>query len=353
MDDIKENIEIIEEKNKILTVDDLIEDIRKEEPDYIPDKINVVKLRTFTTAENIIPISFNDINEIDPIPIEYIFYPCLPTQGIAFIYAATGVGKTLFSLNLAYSIAQGGNFLKYIVPKPRKVLYIDGEMAFNQVHSRLMQIKLNHGELDYPENFNLLTPDKIHPFRMPKIDCPHGQQTYDDIFDKYNYELIVIDNLSMLSTFDENKSNEWILIQDWLLKHRSKGRSFIIVHHAGKEKMGYRGTSRMLDCVDTAISLQHIKNDGLEEENISIKKFKVVYEKARLFGDKDILPFEVQLENNKWSYQSMDKTNLEKVVEMVKSKMSQRDIAKELLLPQTTVFRLTKKAKEIGMLPYC
>lgn len=332
-----------------MTPDELLADIRKTNPDYMPK--NVVRIKPLPDAKNIVPIEFDDLKSIIIKPMEYVFYPCLPVQGLAFIYAGTGLGKTLFALNLAYAIAAGGNFLKYSCPKPRKVLYIDGEMAFNQIHSRLMQIKNKQGELDNPKNFSLLTPDKVLPFRMPKIDSLTDQQIYEEIIAVGEYEVIVFDSLSMLSSFDENKSNEWIIVQDWLLKLRSFGKTVIVIHHAGKDKSGYRGTSRMLDCVDVAISLQPIKEESLEEEKKFSKKFKVVYEKARIFGDADVLPFEVILENNDWTYQSLDKNNLEKVVEMRKAAINQRDIAKELLISQTTVFKLIKKAKEKGLLP--
>ena len=41
------------------------------------------------------------INDVPPLQ-EFIFSPCFPTQGIGWIYASTGLGKTLFALNLAY-----------------------------------------------------------------------------------------------------------------------------------------------------------------------------------------------------------------------------------------------------------
>jgi RecA-family ATPase len=332
-----------------MTADELLADIRKSDPDYMPK--NVVRIKPLADAKNIVPIPLGDLKAIIPSPIEYICYPCLPTQGLGFIYAASGVGKTLFSLNLSYSIAQGGNFLKYSCPKPRKVLYIDAEMAFNQIHNRLLKIIEIQGELDNPQNFSLLTPDKVLPFRMPKIDNPADQKIYEEIIAIGEYEVIVFDNLSMLSSFDENKSNEWIIVQDWLLKLRSFGKTVIIIHHAGKDKSGYRGTSRMLDCMDVAISLQPVKLEETEEDS-HIKKFKIVYEKHRIFEGMEVLPFEVTLENFKWNYQSMEKSNIEKVVEMIKAKMSQREIARELLIPQTSVCRLVKKAKEKGLLNY-
>lgn len=298
-------------------------------------------------------LSFDQLETIVPPPIEYIFYPCLPTQGIAFIYAATGVGKTLFTLNMAYAIAGGGSFLKYQCPKPRKVLYVDGEMPFNQVHNRLMQIAERQGELDFKNNFALITPDKILPYRVPKIDEEEGQFIYKELLIKREFEVVIFDNLSMLTSVDENKSNEWKIVQDWLLHLRSLGKTVIVVHHAGKDKNGYRGTSRMLDCVDTAISLQPVNEDEIEEEKIHLgKKFKVVYQKSRLFGGKEALPYEVTLCDGFWSYQSLEKTEIDKVIDLINMKMSQRDIAKDLGFSQSKVFRLIKKARNLGLLLY-
>ena len=344
------------DKVKNLTVEEQIknlkEDIQKEEPEYIApkDSDNVIHMRPRPSIEHMLPIEFDELEKMEIKKIEYIFYPCLPTQGIAFLYAATGLGKTLFALNLSYSIAQGGKFLKYYCSYPRKLLYVDGEMPFNQVHSRLMEISKHHGNLDNPENFSLLTPDKIFPFQMPKIDDPYGQEYYEQLIEKNKYEVIVIDNLSMLSSFDENKSSEWLPIQDWILKLRSKGISIIIVHHAGKEKKGYRGTSKMIDCADVAISLQPILEDNIDEDNPTAKKFNVVYQKSRIFGGIEANPFEVSLENGIWSYKSMNLSNKEKIVERINLGLSQVSISRELNVSEAYVSRCVREAKEKGLI---
>ena len=335
-----------------MTLSELIADIQKDDPTYLPpSKTNVVPLKPTATEENIIPIAWSDFKKDVPKPIEYIFYPCLPVQGIAFIYAATGLGKTLFTLNLAWAIAGGGNFLKYTCPKPRKVLYVDAEMAHNQIYGRLKAIEERQGVLDFEENLHILTPDKILPYRLPRLDVIEDQMLYQKIIEKGNFEVIIFDSLALLSSFDENKSHEWVIIQDWLLYLRSLGKTIIIIHHAGKNTAGYRGTSRMLDCVDTAISLQPVAEEGLEDENVTAKKFNVVYQKARLFGGKEALPFEASLDHGFWSHRSTEQTDLEKVTEKVNAGMSQREIAKELLTTQSRVFRLITKARKLGLLP--
>lgn len=328
--------------DKIIISPDEIESMQK--------KHNIAPIRALPDIAPYEMLTLTQLMNETPPPIEYVFSPCLPTQGIAFIYAASGLGKTLFTLNLAYAIAGGGNFLKYECPKPRKVLYVDGEMPYNQLHNRIMQIVARHGEIDFESNFCVLTPDKIAPLRIPKIDEEDGQYIYKELALKEKVEVIVFDNLSMLTSLDENKSAEWKSVQDWFLHLRSLGITVIVVHHAGKDKNGYRGTSRMLDCVDTAISLQPVTEDGLEEENVNVKKFKVVYHKARLFGGKDALPYEVSLENGFWTYRSMDQTEMDKVIEKLNAGMNQRDIAKELLCSQSKIFKIVQKARKFGLL---
>lgn len=340
MDDVKDK--------GYITPDELYEMIKAEDPSYVPP--NVSSIRPAADISNIIPITLADMLKETPKPIEYVLSPCLPTQGIGFVYAATGLGKTLFTLNLAYAIAQGGSFLKYTCPFPRRVLYVDGEMSYSQLHSRLSQINQQQGEMFEHENLRILTPDKIAPFRMPMIDEPYGQDIYLQLIQKYDIEVVVFDNLSMLASFDENKSHEWKIIQDWFLYLRAMGKTIITVHHSGKEKQGYRGTSRILDCADVAISLQQITDTELEEESILTKKFKIVYQKARAFGGRDALPFEVTLHNGKWSYQSMQKTEMDQVIDMVGLKMNQRDIAKDLGLSLGKVNKLIRKAKDLRLI---
>lgn len=324
--------------------DDLEKSIKERDPSYS----NVSPIRQ--SNSKIQSIDYKEISSIKPKPIEYILYPWLPKQGIAFIYAAAGVGKTLFAMNSAYAICKGGNFLKYKCPMPRKLLYIDGEMSYVQIHNRFMQMIKQQGELEGEDkkNWNLFTPDKVLPFRLPKICDPEGQRFYTELIEKEKYEVLVIDNLSALSWIDENNNQEWKVIQDWIMTLRAKGLSIIIVHHAGKDSKGYRGTSRMLDCVDSAISLQNIVSQNTESESelTSSRKFKIEYQKARTFTGSEAMPFEVTLSNSGWTYESAEKNNTERIREMhFDLGMRPIEIATELGINKTHVCRMIKKFK--------
>lgn len=312
---------------------------------------NVVSLRCNPELEKgIKAITYTDLISTEPQPLQYVLTPWLPVQGIAFVYAATGVGKTLFTLNVAYCIAGGGNFLKYKAPESRKVLYIDGEMSYAQVHTRFAQTVNQQGPLDYPENFCLLTPDKVAPFTLPKICTPEGQDFYNRFIDRENIQVIVFDNLSMLSAIDENNSEQWKIVQDWLIYLRSHGRTIVMVHHAGKDKRGYRGSSRMLDCADTAISLQNMTDNSFENEITNTTSFKIVYQKSRTFAGVDALPFDVSLTPLGWTYESNEKNNFIRIVEMYELGIKPNDIASELGINRSYIYKVLKKARFTGLI---
>lgn len=335
--------------------------------DNEPINISNEEIESSRKAHNITPLK--PIQIIEPLTMgimqtetppkkQYNIYPVLPVQGIAFVFAATGVGKTMFTLNVAYAIAGGGNFLTYTAPKPRKVLYVDGEMSYVDIHQRLMQIVKQQGNLDVPDNFMIFTPDKMIagnenlPIRMPKICSPEGQAFYSNVIERHNIDVIVFDNLSMLSTVNLDTGEDLHLINDWQLHLRAQGKSMINVHHAGKDKFGYRGSSRLLDHVDTAISLQAVDDFIPEQADESLmgKRLKIVYQKNRSFYGKDALPIEATFNNGTWSCRSMEKSEMERIVEMVDLKMNQTAIAKELNCSQSKIAKLIKKARKLKLI---
>src|SRR6516165_8627288 len=77
------------------------------------------RLRTLTAAEFL---------ALDLPPRELIVDPWMPTQGLAMIHSARGIGKTHLALGIAYAVATGSMLLGWTVPEPRRVIYLDGEM---------------------------------------------------------------------------------------------------------------------------------------------------------------------------------------------------------------------------------
>src|SRR3954471_7732366 len=71
---------------------------------------------------------------------ELILDPILATDSLALLYGPRGLGKTFVALGIAWAVAGGGSFLGWTADRPRKVLYIDGEMAAIDLQARLRML---------------------------------------------------------------------------------------------------------------------------------------------------------------------------------------------------------------------
>lgn len=256
-----------------------------------------------------------DFVQIDFPPREWLLYPFIQEKGIAMISAGTGIGKTFFALTIALAISQGKSFLKFKAEKPHKVLYIDGEMAAEEMQQRIKTLSVGLG-IDPNTNNNLsiwtsdLQPDNI----MPNLSKEDGQKQIEDYLQHNETKLLIIDNLSVLCNgIRENDAESWARFQDWLLVLRRQGYSALEIQHNGKNG-DYRGSSKQQDILNYTISLkkpeQSKKSDGA--------RFEVHFGKTRGICGNDVSPFEVRLQsvqNNdglEWVMTDINSEKLEK-----------------------------------------
>lgn len=296
--------------------------------------------------KKIFPVDIMDFLGLEFPPRKNLISPWLPSQGLAMVYAARGIGKTHFALGVAYAVASGGSFLGWQAPCPAGVLYIDGEMPGVVMQERLAGIALsNNKEPSAP--FILLTPD-LQAGGMPRIDVEEGQQLIESILSE-DIKLIVIDNISTLSGAKENEADGWTPIQAWALRQRAIGRSVLFIHHSGKGGQ-QRGTSRREDVLDTVISLKRPTDYKSDQGAV----FEIHFEKARgIYGD-DVKPIEATLSTDNegrsiWLTRTVEAGTYERVVRLLNEGMRQSEIAEELGLHKSNVSRHAKRAMEEGL----
>ena len=275
-----------------------------------------------------------------------ILSPIIPEQGLVMIYASRGIGKTYLSLSIAYPVACGGNLFeeRWKCESPRKVLFIDGEMPASLLQERLRNLASESPmNLENDDNLKILTSD-LQDHGIQDLSTVQGQESVEKFLE--DADLIIIDNLSSLCRSGrENESESWMPLQEWLLSLRRRGKSVLLIHHAGKSG-NQRGTSKKEDLLDTVISLKRPEAYDSEEG----ARFEIHYEKTRSFYGKEAKPFEVclQQDNKRFIWQAKDVSGSEykQTVRLSEQGFSQRKIAHELGISLSTVNRHLKKAKE-------
>ena len=305
---------------------------------------------TPTIPPRIIALDIDELLLREFPPMEPLLSPWLCKQHLSMVYAWRGVGKTHFALGVAYAVAGGGRFLKWKADKPRRVVYIDGEMAGAAIKARLASIVASSpDEHEPPEGFfKVITPDaQLLP--LPDLASHEGQAALQPHI--VDADLIVVDNLSSLMRAGaENEGESWVPIANWALAMRKQGKAVLFVHHAGKGGQ-QRGSSRREDLMDVVIKLDHAK----DYEAAKGAAFLVEFEKSRHLSGDDAKDIEAALVENEqgiqiWEWKDAEAGMSERIIALHHETpdMTQSEIATELGVNRSTVSRALKKFKQQG-----
>jgi hypothetical protein len=284
-------------------------------------------------------------------PREPILSPWLNSQDLCMVYAARGIGKTHFAISVAYAVATGTDFLKWKADKPRKVLYLDGELPGVVLQQRLAMhcpsIKPKEGY------FKAWTPDLMGLEEdsppMPDLSTADGQKVINAQIEA-DTAFIVIDNLSAwCRTGRENEGESWLPMSTWLSYLRRRGIAVLLVHHAGKNG-AQRGTSKKEDLLDISIALDRPK-EYLPEQGAA---FTAEFTKARHLKGNEAESLEIVLndveDKAQWSWRTVELSTFDRVVTLANEGLKASEIVIELDIHKSTVSRHLKKAKSDGLL---
>lgn len=278
---------------------------------------------------------------------EPLLMPWLHSQDLCMVYAPRGVGKTHFCLAIAYAIASGGTFLGWTAPKPRKVLYLDGELP-GAVMQRRCLMHCPDSEPD-PGMLRLFTPDlpEMDGRSLPDLSTYEGQAELDQLVES-DTSLVVVDNLSAWArTGRENDAESWHPVADWILGLRRRGMAVLLVHHAGKGGQ-QRGTSKKEDLLDVVIGLSRPKDYSPDKGAVFVADFT----KARNLTGEDAHSVELALGGDdtraKWTWRSAEMATYDRVVALHNEGLKPGEIVAELEVNKSTVSRHLRHAREVG-----
>lgn len=181
----------------------------------------------------------------------------IDAQTLTMVYAKSGVGKSLFTLDLALSVATGGSFLGCKVSNPVPVLYLDGEMNKATVNKRLTlfdaddrvdaNYRVNDTDLKY------YTGDSDGPVRLSTQENRAG---VIEFIKTSQYRFIVLDSLrTLFQVADENASSSVQHVNDFLMSLRHLGCTVVLVHHSNKDGLAYAGSTNIETVLDYAVGI--------------------------------------------------------------------------------------------------
>ena len=279
--------------------------------------------------------------EAAPKPQAFILDPILSPGTVALIYGQAGVGKSFLALGLALAAAGAGSMLGWTAPRPRKVLYLDGEMRPHQVAARLRLF----GPLPPSLRMWLATEQD-----GPKLDLSTEKGIIRLAASWERAELVVIDSLSSLAGTTHRDPERWTEMRRFLAFQQSVGRAIVMVHHANRDG-AMRGSSRRADAVDLIMALRRPRDwqpaDGA--------RFELRLEKPRDLTGADLLPIEAQLRTGpdgiaQWQWHRGGSAELHRAAALLQQGMSAEAVAKAIGVSPRKAYRLQKRARELGWL---
>jgi putative DNA primase/helicase len=307
----------------------------------------IINAPRFTRSAASYALSMAEVLDLNVPEPQYLLKPWLETGNTAMIYARRGTFKTRLAMSVGYAIATGQELLGWEVMSPKRVLYVDGEMTTISIQRRLKLLG------NATVNFRVVSSDimlRSYQRTLPDLGTEDGRKFLDGIIDAEAADVVILDSLStLISSGAENEAESWAPIATWMMMHRFRGRTVIIVHHEGKSG-SQRGTSKREDLLDVVVRLKAVKDgdgDAADDHDKEEGTFELHFEKKREFM---AAPMTVRLALKsgvaEWARMSMKDALKERVAELARQGLSQKDIAKEL---GKSPGRISQIASELGI----
>lgn len=312
-------------------------------------------MTTTTTARPGAPlrtITLGQLLEKQFPPREDLVAPWLRQGESAMLFAPAGLGKSMLALTLALAVAGGGKVLGWTSPKPRPVLYLDGEMNIQDLRDRLAMLAGTVEGLDVAaagQNLTLLSrQDQKADVRFPDL-CKEVDQ--DEVLrqaEAIKAELVICDNFSTLAELsDENEAAAMSPVLTFLLRMKQAGRATILVHHSDKTASNYRGSSKLATTFEVIIGLFPIQGRTAEEGT----GFELRWTKYRGKPTAATRDMEAMLEDGpdgdvKWGRKAASGAEMAALLDAVRSGAfkSQQELAEHLKMDKRVVSRLKGQA---------
>ena len=188
------------------------------------------------------------------------------------VYGETGVGKTLFAMEMAGAIASGSGLLNWAGSGVRRrVMYLDGELPAETFKERMEIVARQYGpDVDL---FGYCR-DVLGDGDMPPLNKPEGVKWLERECQMISPDIIVFDSIMCLLTGNMAEEESWAPITPMLRQLSQQRVAQIWLHHTGHDTSKGFGTKTREWQMDTVLSLT---KDAQNDEHLLME-----FKKARL-----------------------------------------------------------------------
>jgi RecA-family ATPase len=171
-------------------------------------------------------------------PRDYLLGNIMCTTSRWLIWGETGVGKTLFALDLAAAVASGKSFLGWEARgRPARVSYFDGELPAETFKERMHFMASRYGEELNLYGYNR---DVLPDGQMPPFNTPEGEAWLWREIDAVRPDLVVFDSVMCLTTGAMSEEESWTPIKLPMRKLSRRRIAQVWLHHTGHDTKGFR-----------------------------------------------------------------------------------------------------------------
>lgn len=241
---------------------------------------NIVQLRTSIGADPLVlpprpdrlELAASQLLQREVPPRDYLLADMLSTTSRWIVNGATGVGKTLFGLDLAFAIAGGTNFLSWKGGRVARVAYFDGEMPFETMKERIQASEKVFGLAPVTVyNRDIL---EEHGEDMPPFNTEEGQAWLWREIEEGHYACAIFDNVMTLTGGAMNEEEAWRPMIPLIRRISAVRCAQVWLHHTGHDTSRGYGTKTREWNMDTVL---HLSKEDPEAEDM-----KLEFHKARL-----------------------------------------------------------------------
>lgn len=206
-------------------------------------------------------------------------------QGLHYIAAASGHGKSWLGIDLAIACAGGRPWCNFIPTEAVNVLYINEEILLEKFWQRFYKMH----DTDLP-NLHIIQK------KMTKIDKDAHVKRLVNYIKEHSIQLVIIDTFVRIHSMDENDNSAVAKLYDRFQELIDAGAAVVILHHNKKVTPGtvmnqdaMRGASDLAAQADLVLTVLH---------DIDEKTYDVRTVKHRHVGEDDWVNFIYKIRNH-------------------------------------------------------